>query len=1038
METEDVTFVPLMRPEGPRSGGHVTIALYAGMTAKELQAVVRAALGLPAGTTCSGFIVSPQGDATGKKKQPQLRPSAPTAELSSSRQGGVLRERVVPLTVACVSPEVLTATGGSVKVLLSSTGSTARKPRAPVVAPIPPTRGSHAAASVSTSQDKETIERLQRLINALREDDKSISSFEAAVLAEICEQRAHEVLTTVRGHQSVATKKQYLLSLVRSPEPADATPALAPPLPMTVRSNGEATSEASAQIDLICKKVVSIAHTVFSPHVQSDLMTEASLYREKYRKIHAHNARNRSTNGASSTVAAPVNVSSIMELLGVVERLLNKHALQEEQSVKLIRLILAENRLLVSALQSYKLDFNLNELEHTIKRMAALGGSASAPTVGDIPTEAKKTSRPSSRHSSPRKTKRKDRKGFIVRPHDILHTLYQKQMITTLELDLLRALVTQNDSQVLAAVDEYEQTRRLGSLRDHLVNIVGEITQELGDDERYAALMRSSMEEDPDQALAAALNNWQENLIQFVQRWFSERKLTLEHVQVLRALIEENHNLLQSSYEVFVTDEDENELLDTLSRIAKLQLQAQEGTRLLAFTQVVEEHCDVLRGHEKTLVKQLFARKNELVRAAWEVFEVERNVEDFGDTLLRIARFTTRQDSKVRIVEVVGEMMRRQLIRSHEADGLLRLFEEKNDAMVAAKEAFESDGDVTELVETLLLIVKHANFGEPPICSPRNAVPKTPPSSPVIPDRVEEEQAVATRLIEILCSSGRLAQWQADLLLALLVRGDERVLAVMDVYNDDRDARELVDTLWRLCDLTAWEQNRGRIVSEWIEPLEVSGQVPKGVLQKLVNARDDRLVAAFVVFLGDGNGAEFSDTLAHLGRIVAKQPLRLRKASNVEQATEPLVDEQVTQVLDTLVFEGALSADVREQVSARINAKDAAALAALDVYAETQDVQDLADTLQRILTRRQRKTSDTNATPLSPTRASVMEKQLLHFASELELASGELVALKRAIARRDSTVEAVVQVYSTETQNEEELKNTLRSIAANLAVASRP
>ncbi|GLD97874.1 hypothetical protein PINS_up006571 [Pythium insidiosum] len=1007
---DGVVFVSLQRPQ---DAGTATVALYAGMTVSELQSVVRAALALPSHTQIAGFGCSLRG--------------------KKGKGSAAARERIVPLSVACLSPEVLASGGANVRPLLSASVL--------------------KSSAQSSAHDQNTSARLERLISALREDededdasDAKLRRFEAAVLIEMCERRSSQVLDVMASERSLREKKQFLLSLVRR-QATKPTPTIPRSAASPSREALGAEPNVAAQIDLICKKVVSIAHTVFSPHVQSDLMTEASMFREKHRR----KASGQHAVGGSAT--SDVSVSSIVELLGVVERLLNKHALEEETSVKLIRLILAENRLLFSALQQYKVDFNLSELENTVKRMAAIpdrgaGAERSSPA-------ATTRSPRRQRSSSPRKTtKRKEKQGFLVGPQDILHTLHRQKMITTLERDLLHALVDQNDTQVLAAVDRFEQERDLSVLREQLVSIVEEITAEIGDDEKVAPRRPvSSGRVEDDDALAAALYNWQERLIQLVQRWFSQRQLAAEHVHVLRGLIEENHNLLQSAYEVYATDGDEAELLDTLQRIAKLQLQAQEGALLHAFTQVVDEHCDVLRDHEKGLVKQLFARRNELVRAAWEVFEVERNVGDFGDTLLRIARFTTRQDTKMRLVEVVGEMLRRQLIRSHEADGLLRLFEEKNEAMVAANEAFESDGDVKELVETLLLVVKHANFGDAPRCtSPKHGaavsvsptsrrLPMTPPSTPVsngdghrvasppppppfsssssvtadldVTFSPDSDEYFAARLVEILSSKGRLAKWQAELLLKLLSKRDDRLLAMIDVYNDDRNARELVDSLWRLCDLTAWDQNKAQLLQEWVDPLERDGLVPRGLLRELVDERDDRVVAAFVVYLGDGNGSEFRDTLLRLGQIVAKQRgLAISSSSpKTHHSHDGSVDmDDVALILKALVNDGEITTSERSHIEARVAVQDAATLAAFDVFAETQDTKDCVDTLKRILGR------GTTQSPVvgSPSKTGAMEKQLLHFASELKLEHHELTALKRCIARKDSVVEAAIEVYEME------------------------
>lgn len=906
---------------------------------------------------------------------------------------------------------------------------------------VPPViNGSKAAGNRALELPTDATERIARFIAAVCED-KALSKFEAAVLSEICDQQPAQVLSVMRSSKkTIAQKKRFLINLAHfghgddeSAKAATTTPkqngiSLGPHASRpgnAVPSSSSGSSSANAQVELVYKKLIDIARNVFSPEVQTEILAAASSYR-------AHPTPNGSSGGTGSSAAAKAQsetgLSQKMELIAIIEKLLSKHALPEEQAAYLIRLVLTENRLLLSALQSYKIDYNLGDLEKAVKQIAALGSNAAAaaaPSSSAKGESARGTSKSPKKRSSPRKTPRAPQalKGFVARPIDILHSMHQKQMITSLEYDILGALVKQQDPQVIAAIDEFQRTRDQATLRDTLVFIVEEITMELGDEEK-AHFMRSLS---IDHTLNVSTVDWQEQLYRYVHHWAEQIMLNPEHVMVLEKLIAEHHNLLQSAYEVFASDEDENELLDTLQRIAKLQLQAEEGAALQLFSQVVNAHCDVLRENEKALVKQLFVRRNELVRAAWEVFEVEKNVHDLGDTLLRIARFTSRNDSKLRLVEVVGEMMRRKLIRSHEGDGLIRLYEEKNEAMLAANEAFESDGDIKELVETLLLVVKHANFGEPPICSPRHSASKNhanysravmPPSPSLsVSDQFESgtEEYVAARLIDTLAKKGRLSDWQRELLLTLLSQNDDRLLAAIDVYNEDQHVRELVDTLWRLCDLLVWEENKRSIIREWVVPLEQERRVAKGVLQQLIEARDDRIMAAFVVYLGDSDDEEFVDTLARIARIALTSFSGAKAKRNDASVTED-VDlefdiEEVESVLASLVENGLISEDDAAGVRSLFMTYNAQVLAAFDVFHATEDSEDLADTLSRILARH-----SASVSPLSPSKSKIarMEKQLLHFASELGLAPDELSALKRSIARQDEILEAAVEVYEME------------------------
>lgn len=881
---------------------------------------------------------------------------------------------------------------------------------------------SDGVAIAPSSGAKSAGDRIARLIAALQ-DERALSQFEAAVLAELCEQRADQVLAVVSSDgRSVAAKKQFLLELARGSDRATTTTAAAAassasrlgnarqerPTPRRlpdVRAGLQTPPQRpdDLHVELVLKKVLAIARSVFSPQMQMQITSLAAAYRTKQQQ-------------QQRPVLDDAHFTRAMELLGVVEKLLNKHALPEEQSGRLIDLVLADNRLLVSALQAFKQDCNWPDLESTVKRIAALGDHAEAKAAS--PRNVVKSPRKTkgvANGTSPRRSKssgtprgdRKTAKPSAAPPAPtsgagVMLLLHQKRMLTTLEYDILRALVGQDDRQVLALLGEYDlQSVSLAELREALVTIVDEITTELGDEEKAAfarGVNDAALEE-----LADDLVHWQQHVLRFVQLWRDERRLTAEHAQVLEEMTVQRHNLLQSAYEVFANDHDESELFDTLERVAKLQVRAEEAAAQELFSEVVDGHCPALREPERALVKQLFARKSELVLAAWEVFEEEQNVDDLSDTLLRIARFTTRNDSKLRLVEVVGEMMRRGLVHSHEADGLIRLFEERNDAVLAANEAFEADGDVKELVETLLLVVKHANFGSPPVCSPRNghhAAKSLGRAGVSAMDFAPGSESFAVaRLIELIAGKGQLSAWQTELLLRLVADGDVRVLAAVDLYNEDQHLRELVDTLQRLTELVAWLRGKAQIAQHWIAPLAAAGRIPsQAALIELLEKRDDRVMAAFSVYLEDQNSAEFSDSLARIAAVAGREK-RITRRSELEYD-----EAKSTATLTALVAAGLLSGDDKNAVQDLLKSGDARTLAAFDVFDATMDREDLADTLTRVLALERRAAAGRSHT-------GRMEKQLLHLVSELKLEAPQAAALKRAIAAQDAEIEAAVSEF---------------------------
>lgn len=86
-----------------RRGSAVPVGIYAGMEASELAAVLRLALQLPPSATFSAFVLS-EAPRTGAGKKLRRRQQV-NWELVNGAGGG--KRRVVPLSLACRSPELL-------------------------------------------------------------------------------------------------------------------------------------------------------------------------------------------------------------------------------------------------------------------------------------------------------------------------------------------------------------------------------------------------------------------------------------------------------------------------------------------------------------------------------------------------------------------------------------------------------------------------------------------------------------------------------------------------------------------------------------------------------------------------------------------------------------------------------------------------------------------------------------------------------------------------------------------------------------------
>ncbi|KDO30428.1 hypothetical protein SPRG_04330 [Saprolegnia parasitica CBS 223.65] len=260
-------------------------------------------------------------------------------------------------------------------------------------------------------------------------------------------------------------------------------------------------------------------------------------------------------------------------------------------------------------------------------------------------------------------------------------------------------------------------------------------------------------------------------------------------------------------------------------------------------------------------------------------------------------------------------------------------------------------------------------------------------------------------------------------LKTLIKKQDARLFAAAASFQRDGDKTALVPVLHDLCGVLNWEANHQSILYTWIVPLEQSGR--GAGLRDLWDANDPRLMAAYFLFLEDRNEDDFIDTLVRLATTSATTDTAAAKHA-----------------LDELVTAGRLSQDVEEHLAP----EDPRVLAALDVYADSLDIPDLVDTLERIAS----PDATVASSPFSPRTTdkddgdddekrvidvSAMEKQILHLVSELDLPEDELLALKSALVENDVVVQAAIQVFEAE-KDEEDFKDTLRRVARHRASAS--
>ncbi|OQS04476.1 hypothetical protein THRCLA_03288 [Thraustotheca clavata] len=628
------------------------------------------------------------------------------------------------------------------------------------------------------------------------------------------------------------------------------------------------------------------------------------------------------------------------------------------------------------------------------------------------------------------------------------------------------------------------------------------------------------------------VSTWQEKLYAILVQWSTSSPAALSPDQLnrLELLIGQGNPALQQAYTTFEQTQELEGLYAAVHRVLGVVLQQQKSS----FTRVVNT-LSMLKPHDVALIHELYTQGNDLVLAAWEVYELDEDRLEFADTLLRIVRFKThgippsptkvKPEVNLSMEGVLKEMVNKQLLTAVQYQGLLRLWKAKNEAMIGAMEAYEADHDIKELVETLLLVVKHAgltkhkpvpitvpasnleelhplsprvqNVRSPPSygtfegklqsaattpSEPRTSTPtrspkvkspvvKSPkpklrvntqlssssnsPAQPLSPSAAlplssrnlptspshyapDSQEYFVGQLLEQQVQKGVLTPGQFMALKTLLKKQDATLFAAAQAYKENpEDSDALAATLLDLCNVMHWEANHQSILHTWIVPLEQEGR--GSGLRDLWNNNDPRMMAAYQLYVHDHNKEDFIDTLVRLASVSSSERDHEEKSQDANDQLNKAeeIDDQVNEAeeasaaLDELESAGRLSQDVKEQ----LDPDDPRVHAALEVYSDNQDVGDLVDTLERIASPKVTQEDENEIQDDEAVDAGVMEKQILHLVYELALPDDELAALKGAIVDNDVVVQAAIQVYEME-KDEDDFKDTLRRVARHLVNAN--
>jgi hypothetical protein len=417
----------------------------------------------------------------------------------------------------------------------------------------------------------------------------------------------------------------------------------------------------------------------------------------------------------------------------------------------------------------------------------------------------------------------------------IVATMLRANMISTDEASVLSEIIAGENKYVLGAFDLYCQDGDMGELHDTLTRCAKlELRQRSaidnegnnnnndddddcddsdeddgdGDDggEDY------SDEEDDDVNLEAILNAlgvkniWKEKVPrQFITAVFASshrQLLTVDQARALCGLFASNNDMVLGAWKVYTIDGDVRDLLDSLKRVVRELLEEDNSNNNTTTSSTTNDksvqNSSEVPASQTHAMNAIISAKRDLLKHSLEM------------------------------------MVKQNLCTEN---GAISLFQRalKGDHMVdAAIEAYASDRNVQNFLDTLQVLTKHsaeelevmmraASSAPPPPpqtttrtdppsppkrsspspqsspFKPTNDSSTAPTSSPVASTSTKQTPTLTASdqqsVVDILGRAGAITAKQTSLLNNLIISGDEITAAVFMQYEDDKDVYKLIDSL---------------------------------------------------------------------------------------------------------------------------------------------------------------------------------------------------------------------------------------------------
>jgi len=446
----------------------------------------------------------------------------------------------------------------------------------------------------------------------------------------------------------------------------------------------------------------------------------------------------------------------------------------------------------------------------------------------------------------------------------------------------------------------------------------------------------------------------------------------------------------------------------------------------------------------QTVMSMITAADRDLL-LAYSFFRIDKDVQRFVATLSYLSSIDAldRVDLLSKIVAVnqcveragldraVAPWIQRQILIGHES--FLRAFD-----------AFEVSGDLAELRIVLDHVVASTST-EPEGRGDGGGDEKHEEEK-----EEEGDEAVAGRdhpkvatsndrfvdLIDFLNATGDLSKADASWLRGRRVAGDTELRKVVRGFEDVRDG-DVEDMMKRVLSLNMsfrsqrLESRHG--LAQLIEdiPSDAATDAQRNELLALADEGNDVVLSAYEVFAVEHDVTELYETLLMLLRSVGPSGAT---ASDDDDDDGTTIPRSIVDLTRNLVRDSSISLKIGEAILRLAGAGDPYVLAAFQVYEESpeRDLEDLLDTLSRILKQRVRDAADVQSRRSGSAETSDAPRdhalaEVLRTIDAMDLDDRTRNILLQRIADDEPTLMAAIQMFK-ETNDAAELKDTLRLV----------